>query len=105
MLVSLVQDHENCVHPYQLPSHKLTVTVILLLSTISVGGKSLHKTSISDKYRIVSPSSKLVPSDGIGNVVISTAVSFEFLRMSSFRMRCCARLGRSLKDREKLPVE
>lgn len=86
-------------------NHKLTVTVMLLLSTISVGGSSLHRTSMSDRYRIVSPSSRLVPSEGIGNVVINTAVSAEFCLISSLRIKCCARLGRSLKEREKLCVE
>lgn len=30
--------------------HKLTVTVMLLLSTIKAGGKSLQRTSTSERY-------------------------------------------------------
>lgn len=83
------------------PSQRLTVTVILLLSTINVGGSSLHSTSMSERYCIVASSSRLVPSDGIGRVLNRIAVSCEFCLISSFRIRCWARLGRSLKDKAK----
>src|SRR5690606_38100535 len=41
---------------------------------------------------------RYVPLDGLGRVVKTTAVSCEFCRMSSLRIRCCALDGRSLNE-------
>lgn len=46
----------------------------------------------------LSASLRPVPSTGLGKVVKTTAVSSEFCRISSLRIRCCARHGRSLKE-------
>jgi hypothetical protein len=80
------------------PSYKFIVTVIELECTNSTGGSPWHNTSRSLMYLTLSVSLSQVPSIGLGRVVKTTAVSSDCWRMSSFRIRCCARQGRSLKE-------
>lgn len=79
--------------------YRFIVTVILLLCTSRQGGRSRHSTSMSLTYASLPASSAQVPSIGDGSVVNITAVFSPLCRtISSFRIRCCARQGRSLKD-------
>jgi hypothetical protein len=78
--------------------HKFIVTVILLLCTNNTGGKPCVSTSKSLIYFTLSASLSAVPASGLGSVVNTTAVSSDCDRISSFRIRCCARHGRSLNE-------
>jgi hypothetical protein len=68
-----------------------------LLCTIKTGGQPLQSTSRSSRYPRLACSLSQVPSTGLGSVVNKTAVLLLCFRINSFRMRCCARHGRSLK--------
>ena len=85
-------------HQYK-KHHRFIVTVILLLCTSKQGGKPCQKISRSLKYEALAVSFCAVPSDGDGSVVKITAVSSLCLTISSFRIRCCARLGKSLNEK------
>ena len=74
------------------------VTVILLLCTSNTGGNPCVSTSRSLIYLTLSASLSAVPASGLGSVVNSTAVSSDCDRISSLRIRCCARHGRSLNE-------
>lgn len=78
--------------------YKFIVTVMLLLWTNRHGGKSCHSTSRSLRYDSLSACSCDVPSTGDGKVVKITAVSLLCCTINSFKIKCCARLGRSLND-------
>jgi hypothetical protein len=78
--------------------YKFIVTVILLLCTNKQGGNPLHNTFISLTYASLAALSRHVPSIGEGKVVKMTAVSRLWRVMSSLRIRCWARQGRSLKE-------
>lgn len=80
------------------PDHKFIVTVMLLLCTSRHGGRPCHSTSRSLRKDALSSALSEVPSTGDGRVVKITAVSLLCWVMSSFKIKCCARLGRSLKD-------
>ena len=89
----------------RIQNHKLIVTVILLLCTIKTGGHPLQSTSKSLKYPALASALLLVPSSGLGNVVNITAVSLLCRLISSFRIKCWARHGKSLKDNGRAWVE
>lgn len=71
---------------------------MLLLWTNKHGGRPCHSTSRSLKYDAQSCSLCDVPSTGDGRVVNITAVSLLCWTINSFKIKCCARLGRSLND-------
>ena len=80
-------------------TQRFIVTVTLLLCTNSTGGKPLHSKSRSSTYRTLSSSSPPAPRAGLGSVVNTTAVREPACaRISSFRIMCCAREGRSLNE-------
>src|SRR5216117_899552 len=80
-------------------TYRFIVTVILLLCTNRQGGRPSHRTSRSLTYASLAASSRHVPSMGDGNVVKITAVFWLCAIISSFRIICWARHGRSLKDK------
>lgn len=71
---------------------------MLLLCTNRHGGSPCQSTSRSFKYVSLASSLSEVASNGDGSVVKITAVLSLWLAISSFSMRCCARLGRSLNE-------
>lgn len=86
-------------------THRLIVTVMLLLCTIKHGGQPRPRTSKSLTYAMQASSSVCVPCAGLGSVVNITAVSLLFCLISSFSIRCCARHGKSLNDNGRACVE
>lgn len=87
-----IMDHD------QEPVYRFIVTVMLLLCTSKLGGNPCHNTSRSLRYDSLASSLSDVPSPGDGSVVNITADSALCWVISSLSIRCCARLGRSLKD-------
>ena len=78
--------------------YRFIVTVMLLLWTNKDGGRPCHSTSRSLKYDAQFCSLCDVPCTGDGRVVNSTAVALLCWTINSFKIKCCARLGRSLND-------
>lgn len=80
-------------------NHRFIVTVTLLLCTNKHGGRPSHSTSRSLTYDSLADSSRHTPSVGVGKVVNTTAVFSLWDLISSLRIRCWARHGRSLNDK------